>query len=148
MPNAGGQGQQLLGDAGEDPGHGTPAVCFEVQLTFEGLVDRLDPLAYAAEVAVGVGLVLAVGAYALWRLCRDRWGPAAPLYLSTIALVALYTAYADIIGMPRYALTLIPGFWMLADATSKPYVLWAFIGTSLILALFSLTLFVNWWYVY
>jgi hypothetical protein len=39
------------------PGHRTPAVRLEVELTFEGLVDRLDPLAYVAEVAVGVGLV-------------------------------------------------------------------------------------------
>jgi hypothetical protein len=35
---------------------------FEVELAFEGLVDRFDPLADAAEVAVAVGLVLAVRA--------------------------------------------------------------------------------------
>jgi hypothetical protein len=35
---------------------------FEAELVFEGLVDRLDPLPYPAEVAVAVGLVLAVRA--------------------------------------------------------------------------------------
>jgi hypothetical protein len=35
-------------------------VVFEVELAFEGLVDRLDPLADSAEVAVAVGLVFAV----------------------------------------------------------------------------------------
>ena len=44
---------------------GASAVLFQVKLSFEGLVDRLDPLADPAEVAVAVGLVLAVGAQEL-----------------------------------------------------------------------------------
>ena len=37
-------------------------MAFQVELALEGLVDRFDPLPYAAEVAVGVGLVAAVRA--------------------------------------------------------------------------------------
>jgi hypothetical protein len=50
-----------LSDAGEHPVGGASAVLFQVKLSLEGLVDRLDPLADTAEVAVAVGLVLAVG---------------------------------------------------------------------------------------
>lgn len=35
---------KALGDAGEHPGWGSGAVVFEVELSFEGLVDRFDPL--------------------------------------------------------------------------------------------------------
>jgi hypothetical protein len=37
-----------------------PAVSFQTELTLQGLVDGFDPLTNAAEVAVAVGLVLAV----------------------------------------------------------------------------------------
>jgi hypothetical protein len=37
-------------------------VVFEVELSLEGLVDRLDPLAHATEIAVAVGLILTVRA--------------------------------------------------------------------------------------
>src|SRR6266508_4478237 len=53
-------GRAGAGRRGEDAGGGSSAVGFEGELAFQGLVDRLDPLADAAEVAVGVGLVLAV----------------------------------------------------------------------------------------
>lgn len=49
-----------MADAGEDSGRGAGAVAFEVELAFEALVDRFDPLADATEVAVAVGLVFAV----------------------------------------------------------------------------------------
>lgn len=93
-------------------------------------------------------LVIAAGVYALWHLSKEGWSLATPLYLYTIALAILYTMYADIIGMPRYALTLIPGFWMLSHTSSKPYAFWTLVGTSVILAMFALSLFVNWWYLY
>src|SRR3981081_3754899 len=41
---------------------GAPGMPFETELVLEGLVARLDPLSYPAEVAVAVGLVLAVRA--------------------------------------------------------------------------------------
>lgn len=62
MPVAGGQSEEALGDSGEDTSDGASAVGFGVELAFEGLVDRFDPLADAAKVAVAVGLVAAVGA--------------------------------------------------------------------------------------
>jgi hypothetical protein len=54
-----------LSDPGEYSVGGAPTVLFQVKLSFEGLVDRLDPLADTAEVSVAVGLVLAVGAQQL-----------------------------------------------------------------------------------
>jgi hypothetical protein len=59
-PDGGGQSEQTLGDACEHPGRGAPAVSFQTELTLQGLVDGFDPLTNAAEVAVAVGLVLAV----------------------------------------------------------------------------------------
>src|SRR5215217_7897957 len=59
VPDSGRQGEETLSDAGEHALGGTCTVSFEVELTFEALVDRLDPLAHAA---VGVGLVAAIGA--------------------------------------------------------------------------------------
>src|SRR5215475_16135566 len=44
VPDAGGHGQQPLGDAGVEALGGPAAVAFEVELAFEGVVDRLDPL--------------------------------------------------------------------------------------------------------
>jgi hypothetical protein len=45
VPDRGGQREDALGDAGADPGHGLPAVTLQVELAFEGGVDRLDDLA-------------------------------------------------------------------------------------------------------
>ena len=61
VPNPSSHGQEALSDPGEYSVGGTSTVLFQVKLSFEGLVDRLDPLADTAEVAVAVGLVLAVG---------------------------------------------------------------------------------------
>jgi hypothetical protein len=62
VPDAGGHRQQALRDPGVHAVRGACAVPFQVELSVEGLVDRFDPLADATEVAVAVGLVLAVRA--------------------------------------------------------------------------------------
>ena len=43
-PDRGGHRDNALGDAGTDPGGGASLVAFEVELAFEGLVDRFDDL--------------------------------------------------------------------------------------------------------
>ena len=62
VPDGGGHGQQPLGDAGPDSCGGPAAVAFEVELAFEGVVDRLDPLAGPADRPVAGCLVAAVRA--------------------------------------------------------------------------------------
>ena len=61
VPDCGGQREDALQDADEHAGGGVPAVSFQVELTFEGLVDRLDGLAQGLEQARAgsVGLALA-----------------------------------------------------------------------------------------
>ncbi len=44
MPEAGGEGEQALGDAGDQAGHGVGAVSFERELAFDGVEDRFDPI--------------------------------------------------------------------------------------------------------
>jgi hypothetical protein len=44
VPNRASQRQDALDDAGIDPSGGTVTVAFEIELTFEGLVDRFDDL--------------------------------------------------------------------------------------------------------
>src|SRR5512133_1624572 len=61
VPDGGCQGEQPLGDAGVDAFGGAAAVPFEVELAFEGVVDRFDPLADPADRAVAGRLVAAVG---------------------------------------------------------------------------------------
>src|SRR5215831_7984154 len=61
VPDGGGHGQQPLGDAGVDAGGGAAAVAFQVELAFEGVVDRFDPLADPADGPVAGCLVAAVG---------------------------------------------------------------------------------------
>jgi hypothetical protein len=62
VPDGGGHGQQPLADAGVDAGGGAAAVAFEVELAFEGVVDRFDSLADPADVPVAGCLVAAVWA--------------------------------------------------------------------------------------
>src|SRR6185437_10183949 len=62
VPDGGGHGEQSLGDAGVDAAGGAAAVAFQVELAFEGVVDRLDPLADPADGPVAGCLVAAVGA--------------------------------------------------------------------------------------
>jgi hypothetical protein len=62
VPDAGGHGQQALGDAGADAADGAAAVPFEAGLALEGVVDRLDPLADPVDGSVPGFFVLAVGA--------------------------------------------------------------------------------------
>src|SRR5438094_8522146 len=61
VPDGEGQAEQPLGDAGVDARGGPAAVAFEVELAFEGVVDRLDPLADPADGPVAGWLVAAVG---------------------------------------------------------------------------------------
>jgi hypothetical protein len=49
VPDRGGQRQDALQDPDHDSGGGVTAVAFEVELGFEGLVDRLDGLARGLE---------------------------------------------------------------------------------------------------
>src|SRR5258706_16155423 len=49
LPDRGGQGQDALQEADEDSGGCAAAVSFEVKLSFEGVVDRLDDLAEGPE---------------------------------------------------------------------------------------------------
>ena len=54
VPDRGGQREDALQDADEHASRGVPAVSFQVELTLEGLVDRLDGLAQGLE-QVGAG---------------------------------------------------------------------------------------------
>src|SRR5262249_59840563 len=85
VPDGGGQGQQPLGDAGEDAVGGVGAVAFQAELALEAVVDRFDPLAEPAEVAVPVRLVAAGGAQPMHAQGGDlglhlapRQGPVRP----------------------------------------------------------------------
>src|SRR6516225_7817558 len=62
VPDAGGPGQQPLGGAGIDALGGAAAVAFQVELAFEGVVDRLDPLPDPADGPVAGCLIAAVRA--------------------------------------------------------------------------------------
>src|SRR5580704_18885789 len=44
VPDGGGQGEDALQDASDNAERGVPAMAFEVELAFEGVVDRLDDL--------------------------------------------------------------------------------------------------------
>ena len=63
VPDGGGHGQDALGDADGDSLEGAAAVGFQVELAFEGVIDRFDELADRFEqwLAVAGGLVLAGG---------------------------------------------------------------------------------------
>src|SRR5215470_14348595 len=62
VPDADRAGEHALADAGPDALEGAAAVVFERELAFDGVDDRLDPLAEAAERAEARLLVFAVGA--------------------------------------------------------------------------------------
>src|ERR1700674_5018067 len=62
VPDAGGEGEEALADAGPDAFGDVAAVVFEGELAFERVVNRLDPLAHSAELAEPFGFVFAVGA--------------------------------------------------------------------------------------
>src|SRR3954454_24317196 len=51
VPDRGGQGEDALQDPDGDAGDGPAAVLFEIELAFEGLVDRFDALPYGPEQA-------------------------------------------------------------------------------------------------
>nr|WP_167517424.1 hypothetical protein [Micromonospora orduensis] len=62
VPDRRGHREEPLRDAGDHSGWGAPTVSFQVELAFEGVVDRLDPLPDTGEVAEAALLVLAVRA--------------------------------------------------------------------------------------
>src|SRR2546429_6214776 len=78
VPDGDGQGQQPLGDAGVDARGGPAAVAFEVELAFEGVVDRLDPLADPADGPVAGRLLAAGRAGPGPRRTRGGAGPPSP----------------------------------------------------------------------
>jgi len=49
VPDRGGQSEDALPDTGDDSGFGAAAVAFEVELTFEGVVDGFDDLTKGLE---------------------------------------------------------------------------------------------------
>src|SRR6266498_3408520 len=51
VPDRGGQGEDALQDPDGYAGHGASAVLFEVELAFEGLIDRFNALPYRTEQA-------------------------------------------------------------------------------------------------
>src|SRR5690242_215106 len=62
VPDGCGEGQDALGDAYADAFDGASAVEFQVELAFEGVVDRLDQLSYRLQQRFGwVGPAVAVG---------------------------------------------------------------------------------------
>ena len=62
VPDRGGHGEDPLGHAGAHAGDGASAVGFEVELAFEGVVDRLDDLAQRLEeLFPGAGLLAFTG---------------------------------------------------------------------------------------
>src|SRR5215207_5014373 len=51
VPDRCGQGEDALQDPDGDAGDGTATVLFEIELAFEGLVDRFDALPYGPQQA-------------------------------------------------------------------------------------------------
>ena len=94
VPDGGGHGQDALGDAGGDAFEGPAAVGFEVELVFEGVVDRFDQLADGLEqrLAVAGGLVFAAVAQA-------AEGEADPPVLAVEARQRLGDGQADQLGL-------------------------------------------------
>jgi hypothetical protein len=60
-PDAGGQGQQPLGDPDPDPGQGPATMLLQPELTLEGLEHALDPLPKAPQRTNPVRLISPVG---------------------------------------------------------------------------------------
>jgi hypothetical protein len=54
VPDGGGHGQDPLGDADGNAVEGAPAVGFEIELAFEGVVHRFDQLADGLEQRLAV----------------------------------------------------------------------------------------------
>jgi hypothetical protein len=70
-PDAGGQGEQALDDPGVDPGRGATTMLFQAKLAFEGVDDRLDPLAHRPQRPEPGRLVAAVGTHQHRAQARD-----------------------------------------------------------------------------
>src|SRR5215213_4586091 len=82
--DAGGQGEQALGDSGAEVAQRAGAVAFEAEEFFAGPEDRFDPLADRSELRSGVGLVFAGGAQQRPAELGDRFSEVA----TGVALVA------------------------------------------------------------
>ena len=63
VPDGCGQGQDALSDAGANPGDGAALVVFEVELAFEGVIDRFDDLPEGFEESVTGGWCLALAGW-------------------------------------------------------------------------------------
>ena len=63
VPDGCGQGQNALSDAGANPGDGAALVVFEVELAFEGVIDRFDDLPEGFEESVTGGWCLALAGW-------------------------------------------------------------------------------------
>src|SRR5215218_10254137 len=59
-PDRGGQGEQPLADADPDPAQGAATVLLQPKLVFEGVDDRLDPLAHPTQRPEPARLILAI----------------------------------------------------------------------------------------
>jgi hypothetical protein len=125
VPDRGGHGQDALGDADGDSLEGAAAVGFQVELAFEGVVDRFDELADGLEqrLAVPGGLVLAGGPQQCVPLAARSawvWRPAKPLSVIRIrpgrlaaswgstSSMAVSTSRSPILGSARAHRTGIP----------------------------------------
>src|SRR4249919_3956904 len=62
-PDAGGQGEQPLGDPDIDPGQGPAPVAFQPELVFEGVEGALDPLSPATQRPMPAWLIGTVGTH-------------------------------------------------------------------------------------
>ncbi len=65
VPEAGGEREQALRDAGDEALQGASAVAFDRELVLAGVDDRLDPLSDAAERTEATWFVAAVGTHEL-----------------------------------------------------------------------------------
>src|SRR5215204_60814 len=72
--DAGGEGEQTLGDAGAEVAQGARAGAFEAEEVFAGPEDRLDPLPDRREGRAGLGFGLAGGAQQCAAQLGDRLG--------------------------------------------------------------------------
>jgi hypothetical protein len=118
-PDAGGQGEQALDDPGVDPGRGATTMLFQAKLAFEGVDDRLDPLAHRPQRPEPGRLVAAVGTHQHRAQARDVPSTSAPARpLSTMrawpgwrlarSSKAMATSRSPSLGLARHQATGLP----------------------------------------
>jgi hypothetical protein len=72
--DGGAEGEDACGDAGEQSGGGAAAVAFEVELVFEAVDDRFDPLPDPADRRLGSTLATSAGPTSLspaWTMSHN-----------------------------------------------------------------------------